>query len=726
MWASPTGKFSLCSACVRLVKWPRRRLYFTAAAAAAPALSSPTWSSTNPVYFNRNESGVAAGYSIQLDSDGVVHYLQNVRQDPIHALSFFNQLRTGGFVHDVYTYAAMIRILSFWNLDRELNSLLSELLIQMKVGQVKPNFEVFDLLEALPDCSDYSNVEILLKVWDVLVNVHAKLGMFDGARELLILAKKSGITRPCNLTCEFLMNRLIECGEVDSALAIYMELEDRIGLQLNHHIYGFIVKAFCEKGCLKEALDVLLEMEKCGMTPNAFTCSTYIQGLCKYHSSDSGHQALRCFLEAKVPVDEFAYSAVIRGLCRDGNLDAAVDLQEEMLSRGLRTNSVVVGLILQGCCQAGEFSKVVSLFRRYKNADVYLDKFCYNMVMKGFCKLGKVEVAAALLTKMKVNHVHPDVINYTTVFSGYCDEGKLDEAMKLFEEMKRNGITPDVVLYNVLASGLARLGFTQEVKYLLNYMKDSGIEPNNGTYSVIIEGLATGGKLEDAEAFLAALENPSLDIYCGMVNAYCSAKRVINMLLRAGEIRKALELFNEMKANGINPDVVTYTTIMNLYCSVDHLKEAVNLFHDMEAKGVEPDVITYSVLLKGELKEIRCKRSRNREINNSNAVVGPFLYGKLMDVEPDPVMYTVLIDARCKENDMKGAVKFFKEMIDRGLQPDATAYTALLCGYLHVGDAAAAGLVCRLMLENQIEPDGILESVLDRHGKFLLDRNCLQ
>ncbi|CAI0440294.1 unnamed protein product [Linum tenue] len=198
------------------------------------------------------------------------------------------------------------------------------------------------------------------------------------------------------------------------------------------------------------------------------------------------------------------------------------------------------------------------------------------------------------------------------------------------------------------------------------------------------------------------------------------------MLLRAGEIRKALELFNEMKANGINPDVVTYTTIMNLYCSIDHLKEAVNLFHDMEAKGVEPDVITYTVLLKGELKEIRCKRSRNREINNSNAVVGPFLYGKLMDVEPDPVMYTVLIDARCKENDMKGAMKFFKEMIDRGLQPDATAYTALLCGYLHVGDAAAAGLVCRLMLENQIEPDGILESVLDRHGKFLLDRNCLQ
>ncbi|CAI0440420.1 unnamed protein product, partial [Linum tenue] len=66
------------------------------------------------------------------------------------------------------------------------------------------------------------------------------------------------------------------------------------------------------------------------------------------------------------------------------------------------------------------------------------------------------------------------------------------------------------------------------------------------------------------------------------LNIVCS--RVINMLLHAGEMGKALKLLKEVKANGINPDVVTYTMMMHLYCRMDRLKGAVKLLHDMEAK----------------------------------------------------------------------------------------------------------------------------------------------
>ena len=62
------------------------------------------------------------------------------------------------------------------------------------------------------------------------------------------------------------------------------------------------------------------EMVEVGVNPNAFTCSTYIEGLCSHKRSDSGYEALRAFRATKWPIDTFAYTVVIRWFCSEMKL----------------------------------------------------------------------------------------------------------------------------------------------------------------------------------------------------------------------------------------------------------------------------------------------------------------------------------------------------------------------------------------------------------------------
>ncbi|CAI0442364.1 unnamed protein product [Linum tenue] len=686
MWLSP-GKLISSSTFLKQVR--PRRCY------AAPALfrRSPTGSEPvleEPATVDAHQQTDDLGSSVELDCSRVRHRLHVMRKEPFLALSFFHQLKRGGFVHDVYTYAAMIRILCFWNLDRKLNSMLSELVNNER----ERDFAVSGLLEALSDGCDVDCAKVVSKVSDVLVKLHAVVAMFDEAIDVLFCVNQLGF-KPSILTCNYLMNRLIESGEVDAAVAIYMQL-DCFGLHPNEYTCSIAVKAFCRKGCLDQALSVFQTMEDLGMAPNAFAYSTYIEGLCTHNSPDSGYKALQLLVEAKLPVDEFAYAVVIRGfckqmklkeavdvlvemkrqgfapnvyaygaiicgLCRDGNVLDAVSLHDDMLSEGVKTNCMIVTSILQGWSQAGKGSNLLSFFETCKRMGIYLDKVCYNIVMNACCKLGNMDAAIELLAEMKDKHLVPDIVNYTTVIGGYLDEGKPYEALNIFKGMKENGVIPDIVTYNVIASGFSRLGLTQEVNNLLQYMEDHDIKPNNDTYSVIIEGLCTGGNLEDAEALFSYLKDQNLDIVNAMVNGYCSARN----------LEKAFELFISLTEKGY--------TLKKRSC----LKLLSSMEHDVE-KSIQ--LVQTVLALGAEYSNIMCSKAIGMLSRAGEMEKAQYVFDLLVSrgLSADMMTYTMMINGYCRVNCEREACTLLYDMKNKGLEPDIITYTVLLDGALKI------------------------------------------
>ncbi|KAL5831533.1 hypothetical protein ACOSQ4_016887 [Xanthoceras sorbifolium] len=59
------------------------------------------------------------GTILELSTNEVIETLKFLRKEPKKALSFFEQLTRIRFSHDVYTYAAIVRILYCWGSERK-------------------------------------------------------------------------------------------------------------------------------------------------------------------------------------------------------------------------------------------------------------------------------------------------------------------------------------------------------------------------------------------------------------------------------------------------------------------------------------------------------------------------------------------------------------------------------------------------------------------------------
>lgn len=84
---------------------------------------------------------------------------------------------------------------------------------------------------------------------------------------------------------------------------------------------------------------------------------------------------------------------------------------------------------------------------------------------------------------------------------------------------------------------------------------------------------------------------------------------------------------------------------------------------------------------------------------------------KMLEFVPDVICFTVLIDNCCKLDNLEGAKRLFWEMIERGIQPDTVAYTALIGGYSSHNFVEAETFYNKMLLDGN-EPDARIKLAL--------------
>ncbi|KAK9748929.1 hypothetical protein RND81_02G091000 [Saponaria officinalis] len=688
----------------------------------------------------------------ELDTDRVIDGLVNLRRVPKQAFSFFLRVKSCGFRHNVETYMSVIEILCNSASSTMLEAMLSEVINSKN----ETGFDSSELLEDLLVKLVHQGTRFPLRALDALVKVYVNVGMFDECMDILFQMGSRGFV-PCVFSCNFLLNRLIECGKSNNAVTVYQQLK-KWGLNPN-------------------------EMKDAGVNPNVYSFTIYIEGLCFNKKPDLAYEALKGWRLSSAPFDNFAYDVVVRGFCNEkrlieaegvlvdiekqgsipgvycfgaliraycksGDIQKALSLERDMVSKGVKTNCVIITSILQCLVSMGLLADAIGRFREYDDSGVFLDKVCYNVVLDAMCKMGKLEEASKLLDEMKRRNIVPDLIHYSTLINGYCLNGKVLDACTTFKEMKSKGFEPHIITYNILAGGLARNGLAKEavkeaelflrsldVKHPDNYssmisgycearhtieafklflnLYKQGIKIKKKTTLKLLDSLCMEGELESAfvlfETLVVSEDNPCIIAYSKLMAALCNA----------GDIKKARLVFDYWVDIGLTPDTIMYTIMINGYCKSNFLIEAFDLFESMKSRGISPDVITYTVLLDGGFKSSlkHCSSNSKYPKVSSGEKAKMFesaIRSKMQNMQqrPDDVCYTVLIDIRCKFNSVEDAIKLFQEMKDCGLQPDVFTYTALISGCCRIGDVDTAMTLVDVMEAQGVLPDQITISVV--------------
>jgi pentatricopeptide repeat protein len=73
---------------------------------------------------------------------------------------------------------------------------------------------------------------------------------------------------------------------------------------------------------------------------------------------------------------------------------------------------------------------------------------------------------------------------------------------------------------------------------------------------------------------------------------------LITMHARCGNLEKAIATFEDLKRSNQTMDVITWTAMINAYVEHDKGDLAINLFQEMKSSGIQPNSATYVEVLR--------------------------------------------------------------------------------------------------------------------------------
>nr|XP_043625876.1 putative pentatricopeptide repeat-containing protein At1g68930 [Erigeron canadensis] len=333
------------------------------------------------------------------------------------------------------------------------------------------------------------------------------------------------------------------------------------------------------------------------------------------------------------------------------------------------------------------------------------ETFLLNNLISSYCKLGNINYARKVFDEIP----QPNLFSWNNILSAYSKSGNLLEMEKILNIMPRR----DGVSWNSVISGYASFGtYGKAVEaYKMMLKEERGVSLNRITFSTMLilssnNGLVDLGKQIHGQVVSYGFESyvfvgsPLVEMYCkaGIVN---DARRVfdglpeknvvmyntmIMGLLRCGMVKASEELFGSMNEK----DSITWTTMVTGFTQNGLERKAINIFREMRMQGMGIDQFTLGSIL------MAC--SAITALKEGSQIHAYITRNDLMD---NIYVGSSLVDMYLKCKHVNYAEMVFNRMSFKNI----VSWTAMIVGYGQNGHSEEALRVYVDMQRNGVEPD---------------------
>ncbi|KAJ0975170.1 hypothetical protein J5N97_017135 [Dioscorea zingiberensis] len=132
---------------------------------------------------------------------------------------------------------------------------------------------------------------------------------------------------------------------------------------------------------------------------------------------------------------------------------------------------------------------------------------------------------------------------------------------------------------------------------------------DNGIYSKLISVMGKKGQTRMAMWLFSEMRSsgcrPDTSVYNALITAHLHSKDKTKALAKAmgyfekmkGDVKKVDELFKDLKASAVSPDIYTYNGVMDAYGKNKMVAEMESVLQLMKTNQCKPDVITFNLLI---------------------------------------------------------------------------------------------------------------------------------
>ncbi|XAR62203.1 hypothetical protein NMG60_11016870 [Bertholletia excelsa] len=343
-----------------------------------------------------------------------------------------------------------------------------------------------------------------------------------------------------------------------------------------------------------------------------------------------------------------SWTAILNGYVRSGLDDEALTLFMEFMENGVKANCKTFVCALNLCS---------------RRLDYKLGQQLHACIVKGGCSNLVVDSALIYL---------------------YARCGDLLNAFYVFDQMP----THDVVSWTTMITACSQLGQGEEAFMLFSEMLLEGFSPNEFTICSVLNACGDEKALMFGRQLHAAIVKKIFksDVFIGT--------SLVDMYAKCGEITDSRRVFDGMRKR----NTITWTSIIAGYARNGLGEEAINLFRIMKRRNIYVNNLTMvsvlracglvRVLMLG--KEVHAQLVKNSM--ESNIYIGStlvWLYCRCMKYSiafkvlqqmpfRDVVSWTAMISGCTGLGHEHEALKFLKEMLGEGIEPNPFTYSSAL------------------------------------------------
>ncbi|CAD6217744.1 unnamed protein product [Miscanthus lutarioriparius] len=353
-----------------------------------------------------------------------------------------------------------------------------------------------------------------------------------------------------------------------------------------------------------------------------------------------------------------------------------------------------------------------------------------NSLLAASAAASRPAVALRLLSLLREHDFLPDLASYSHLLASLLNTRDPPDAAlleRLLGDLRESRLEPDAPLFSDLISAFARAALPDAALELLASAQAIGLTPRSNAVTALISALGSAGRVAEAEAlflefFLAGEIKPLTRAYNALLKGY----------VRIGSLKNAEQVLDEMSQCGvapdeghlqlacgrvhkgwenarrrIEPDVVTWNTLIDAHCKGGRHDRAMELFEEMRESNCPPGTTTYNIMINllGEQERWEGVEAMLSEMKEQGLV-------------PNIITYTTLVDVYGRSGRYKEAIDCIEAMKADGLKPSPTMYHALVNAYAQRGLADHALNVVKAMKADGLEVSIlVLNSLINAFGE---------
>lgn len=245
----------------------------------------------------------------------------------------------------------------------------------------------------------------------------------------------------------------------------------------------------------------------------------------------------------------------------------------------------------------------------------------------------------------------PDLVSQTAMVSACAKCRDVRFARELFDIMPKR----DPIAWNAMISGYAQSGKSKEALDLFHLMQMEGVRINEVSMVSVLSACTHLGALDQGRWAHAYIERNKLRMTVTLGTA------LIDMYAKCGNVNKAMEVFWEMKEK----NVYTWTSAMGGLAMNGCGERCLELFSLMKQEGVQPNEVTFVSVLRG-CSVVGLVEEGREHFESISKVYG---------IDPKLEHYGCMVDLYGRAGRLDEALNFINNM---PVNPHAGAWGALL------------------------------------------------